>query len=345
MSTKRVIPRTRSWAAITSRYVRGPLHRGPGTLLAVGVTVVLWASAFAGIRAGLDGYDPEQLALLRFLVASSLLGVYAIATRMRVPARRDVPAFLLAGLLGITLYNLLLNAGQRSVGAGVASVIVNIGPIFTTLLAIAFLRERLRVWGWIGMGISFTGATIIALGRGGDLTFDPRLILVLLAALAQSMYFVRQKPLLTTYTPLECSTYVIWSGTLWLLFFLPGLPTAMGDATLEATLAVIYLGLFPAALAYFTWAYVLANMPASRAASFLYLVPPVAFLIGWLWLGEIPTLMSVLGGAIALSGVVVVQTFGRAAAEAAEPVAERASTSRDAVVQPCELSDIATIDD
>jgi drug/metabolite transporter (DMT)-like permease len=52
-------------------------------------------------------------------------------------------------------------------------------------------------------------------------------------------------------------------------------------------------------------------MPASRAVSFLYLIPVMAYLIAWVWLGEVPAALSVVGGGVALSGVVIVNTLGR----------------------------------
>ena len=193
----------------------GALTRG--TLLALATTLVLWSSAFAGIRAGLVAYEPGQVALLHFLTASAALGIYAAVVRLRLPARRDLPAIFLAGLLGITLYNVLLSAGERSVTAGAASLLVNTGPIFTALLATALLRERLRAWGWAGIVVSFLGATLIALGQGDGLHLARGAILVLLAALVQALFFVRQKSLLATYRPLECTAYVIWAGVCWLL--------------------------------------------------------------------------------------------------------------------------------
>lgn len=71
------------------------------------------------------------------------------------------------------------------------------------------------------------------------------------------------------------------------------------------------LGIFPAALGYASWAYTLARIPAARAASFLYLVPAVTLGIAWTWLGEWPSWLALLGGAIAISGVVIVNLFGK----------------------------------
>ena len=163
-------------------------------LVALAVTTVLWASAFAGIRVGLEAYGPGQVALIRFLVASAVLAGYAALARMRLPERRDLPAVFLAGFLAFTLYHLALNYGEVTVSAGAASILINTAPIFTALLAVAVLGERLRALGWVGMGVSFCGAALISLGEGAGFSLDPRAFLILLAALSTSIYFVLHRP-------------------------------------------------------------------------------------------------------------------------------------------------------
>ncbi|WP_293178466.1 DMT family transporter [Oceanithermus sp.] len=283
---------------------------------ALAVALLLWASAFAGIRAGLAGYGPFHLALLRFLVASVALLAYALVARIRPPRAADLPRIGVLGFFGITVYHLALNYGETTVSAGSASLLIASGPIFTAVLAVIFLGERLSAWGWVGITLGFAGVALIAWGEGEGLRFDPGAFWIVVAAFSTSLYFVFQKPLHRRYTPLEVTAYTLWAGTLWMLPFWPGLPAAVAGAPAAATWSVIYLGLGPAALAYVLWTYALSRLPASRVTSFLYLSPALAIVIAWLWLGEWPSALSLVGGGIAVLGVLVTNLWGRAPAPA-----------------------------
>lgn len=284
----------------------------PRVWLAIAGALLFWAAAFAGIRAGLKGYGPGELALLRFATASATLGVIALITRMRPPDRGDLPLIALAGFVGITIYHVALNFGEQSVEAGAAAVLISTSPVFTAILSTWFLHEHLTGWGWLGVFVAFAGAVVIAFGQGQGVSFNADALLVLLAAISTSVYFILCKPPLRRYTALEFTSYTIWAGTIPMLVFAPGLVSQIPHAPPSSTLAALFLGVFPGALAYVMWAYALSRMRASTLTMFLYFQPVNAAIIAWIWLGEVPAWLTVIGGSISIAGVVLVSTRGAA---------------------------------
>ena len=280
-------------------------------------SVVLWAAAFPAIRAGLRGYDFGHLVLLRFLTASIVaLGVWLVRGRP-LPRRADLAVIVAVGLLSMTIYPAALSFGEQSVPAGTASILVNLSPIFTAILASFFLGERLSAVGWVGIGVAFAGAVMIS-GGGARFELTAGVLAVLFSALVQGAYFVAAKPLLRRYDGMALTILLLWFGTAADLVFARGFVRAVARAPLEATLAVVFLGVFSSVVGFMTWFYGLARLSAPHAVAFLYLVPPVSIFIAWIWLGERPTAITILGGMVATIGVAIVKS-GDAIAAALTP--------------------------
>jgi drug/metabolite transporter (DMT)-like permease len=272
---------------------------------AVGTTLVLWASAFVGIRVALPGFGVAGLSLGRLLVASLALAAAAPFLGVRRPAGSDLLCIVGCGLTGMTAYQLLLNSGERTVSAGTASLLVNTGPLFAALFAFGLLREPLTALGWVGIGLGFTGATVMTLAQGSGLRPNADALLILGAAVTQALFFVLQKALLKRYRGFEVTCYSMWSGTVLALPLLPGLAADLPHAGAEPATALVFLGLGPSALGFVTWAYAQTRVPVATAANALYLVPFLAIGIGWAAFSESVRPAALAGGVIALVGVAV----------------------------------------
>lgn len=291
----------------------------PGAaLLAILGVAVLWGSAFPLIKVGLDGLSVPHLTVARHLVASAAFVPFLILAGARLlPDRRDVPTFLALGFSGIFVYHTALNAGELRVSAGATSLIIATAPVLTALLARWIHGERMPVAGWVGSAFAFLGVALIVVGDGDGLRFDPFAGFVLISAVATSLYFVFQSGMLRRYRAVEVTAFVTWGGTVPMLAFLPGLPAELLDAPTASLLATLYIGLFPSAVAYSLFAYAQSRAPVGQVAAFLYAVPVFSLTMSWLILGEVPSLLTVAGGAVAIAGIAAVQRARRQARRAA----------------------------
>lgn len=270
------------------------------------LTIFLWASAFPGIRLAITAYSPEHLSLLRLLVGSFFLFIVAVILKIRPPEIKDIPIILLLGFFGFSVYQVALNNGEQTISAGVASLLVSTTPIFTAFLALVFFRERFGVNGWLGTLIGFIGVAFISVGESSEnFSSNIGVLIILVASLSESIYFVFQNSYLKKYGFVAFTMYTIWSGTLFMLLFSPGLVEEISNTPIDITFVVIYLGIFPTVIPYFTLAYITSRTGASEATSSLYLTPVFTFLISWFWIGETPSTLTIIGGLITLLGVFI----------------------------------------
>ncbi|KUN92816.1 DMT family transporter [Streptomyces caeruleatus] len=286
-------------------------------LLAAGaatVTVVLWASAFVSIRSAGSEYSPGALALGRLLVGAVVLGGICLVRREGLPPRAAWPGIAISGLLWFGFYSVVLNWGEQQVDAGTAALVVNIGPILIALLGARLLGDPMPPRLLAGMAVSFAGAVTVGLsmsGGGGSSVLG--VVLCLLAAVGYAGGVVAQKPALGHASALQVTTYGCLVGAVLCLPFAGQLIGDAADASLSATLNLVYLGVFSLALAFTTWAYALARTTASSMGATTYAVPALVVLMSWLALGEVPGPLTLAGGALCLAGVAVSRSRTRSA--------------------------------
>lgn len=300
--------------------------------VAAGIAVVLWASAFVGIRDVADTYSPGSIALARAAVAAIALGAFLIAQGWKPLSRRDLVFIVASGLLWNGLYMVVLNEAERHVDAGTASMLVNTGPIFIGVFAGLFLGEGLPRRLLVGIVVAFAGAVVVGLSTSspsptGTAPSTFGIVLCLIAALAYAAGVTLQKGPVGRISALQVAWLACVSGLVALLPFAPALVGEAGRAALTKSAWLVYLGLFPTALGFTMWAYALRRTSAGRLGATTYLVPPVVIVMAWLLLGEVPPALAIVGGAICVAGVVVVGTPtlrwpGRSSLDARSPATD-----------------------
>ena len=293
----------------------------PRVLLAAAVTVLVWSSAFVGIRYAGRQLEPGALALGRLVVGSLALGALVVARREPLPPRRALAGIVTCGVLWFGLYNVALNAAERYLDAGIAALLVNVGPIFIAILAGLLLKEGFPRLLLVGCIVSFAGAGLIALAtskHSSNAGLGASLCIV--AALGYAGGVVAQKPVLRHASPLAVTWLACTIGAVSCIPYAPTLAHELHRAS-GATIAwTVYLGLAPTAIGFVTWAYALSHTTAGRMGSTTYLVPPVALLLGWAILGEVPPLLALPGGILCLAGVAIARSRPAQPAPAAPPV-------------------------
>ncbi|OOP62488.1 EamA family transporter [Arthrobacter sp. SRS-W-1-2016] len=273
-------------------------------IAAVIVTVVLWASAFVGIRAVGPSFSPGSLTLGRLVVAAVALGIVALPRLKRWPKGREWLPILAYGVMWFAGYNLALNAAEHMLDAGTSAMLINVSPILIAVLAGVILKEGFPRWLIIGSLVAFSGVALIALGSGQRSTADVAgVLLCLLAAVLAAVSVIVQKPVLRTFSAAQATWFGIMVGAVCCLPWAGQLVTEVQAAPLPATLGLVYLGIFPTAIAFTTWAYALSLIEAGKLAATTYLVPGTTILISWAVLKEIPTIWGLVGGVICLVGV------------------------------------------
>jgi drug/metabolite transporter (DMT)-like permease len=275
------------------------------TPLAVTITVFAWASAFVVIRYAAHDIGPGALSLGRLLVASVALSAMMIGRRLVRLTAREWALTALVGVAWFGVYNVALNAGEETVDAGTAAMLIQLAPILIGILAGFLLGEGFPRMLVIGGLVAFAGSLIIGFATSTGEADLAGVLLVLLSATVYSIAMVAQKVVLRRIPPLQITWLACLIGT---LACLPVAGALVGDLSVAPTLqilGVVYLGLVPTALAFSTWAYALSHTSAGKLGVTTFAVPPITILLGWLFLDEVPPMLAVVGGALSLVGVAI----------------------------------------
>jgi drug/metabolite transporter (DMT)-like permease len=280
-------------------------------LLEASFAVIVWGGSFVATKIALTYVSPVTVVWLRFAMGVTILGIFVLARRQfAIPSRKDAAYFALLGFIGITFHQWLQSTGLTTAQATTTAWIVATTPVFIALLGWLLLKEVLDSIKWAGIFLAALGVLLIVtkgnlttlstgqIGTAGDL-------LILISAPNWAIFTVLSRRGLETHPAALMMLYVMGFGWLFtsLLFFGgPGV-SEIGQLPWQGWLSLAFLGIACSGLAYVFWYDALQAIPASQVGVFLYLEPLVTTLLAAALLSETLLWSSILGGAIILLGV------------------------------------------
>lgn len=268
-------------------------------------TVVLWAIGYVLTKIALEHFSALSVSFLRFGVASVVMAVICLVTKMKLPAKRDLPWFAAAGIIGFFLYMIAFNIGTSHVTAATSSVIIASVPVFTALLAAIIFKEKLKTYQWIAIAVEFTGILILTL-YGAVFSANVGALWLLFGALFLSSYNLLQRKLTRTYSALQATTYSIFFGTLFLLIFSPSAISELKTTPIIPLISILFMGVFGSAIAYITWSKAFEKAEqTSQVSNYMFFTPFITGILGFLMIGEVPDPSTWIGGAFIIIGAII----------------------------------------
>jgi len=276
------------------------------TNILVVILGVIWGLAFVAIRTADFQLSPVNLTILRWLIASAgFLTLAPFYGKPKQPVQRHhIPRILVVSLASVTGYHLSLNYAETIVSAGLAGLLISLGPIFVVVLSALFLKEKIGRRLTLALAAAMTGAVVLSLNAGLNFREITGPLAVVFSAFMYSVFAVGSKPLVKAYGALPTAVWVALIGT---AFTLPLITvnfiTQIQQLSTITWLSVIYLALLSTVVANVILYLLIGNRSVSRLSIQLYIVPLVSLVGGIVLLGEGVTILTVLGAILMFAGV------------------------------------------
>lgn len=276
------------------------------------MSITFWGVSFVSTKAVLDKLDPFTLLVIRFGIGAIFLLFLLVVLREKLKINVTyLPHLIVLGVLGVFIHQVIQASALLTIDASAAGWMISLSPIFTVILSMIFLNEKMTVMKATGMILALFGVLMVTTA-GSDKTFEPALnigyLLMLLSTLNWAIYSVLLKKLSIPLSPLVITFYMS------LLGFILTIPFLIRNKGWESISLLntgewahlLFLGIFVSGVAYWYWAKALHVLEASQVSVFLYLEPVATLIAAVLLLHEKIILISVLGGIIIIIGVIFV---------------------------------------
>ncbi len=273
--------------------------------------VFVWGLSFIATKRALVEIKPEAIVFIRQLLGISFLLVVALRQKqnLHINLKDHKWVFVLALVACFHLW--IQITGLQWTSASNTGWIIGITPVFMTILAIIFFKEKISKQQLVGIIISFAG--LILLVSKGDLSSIDLInnkgdVLIISSSLTWAVYSMASKKATLNYSPVMTTLY------LFIIVAILISPFAINKENIAAVVslslggwsAILFLGILCSGVAYVLWSQALTEMSASRVGAYLYIEPFVTFFGSWILLGEQITFLMLVSGLIIIGGVVLV---------------------------------------
>jgi drug/metabolite transporter (DMT)-like permease len=303
-------------------------------LLSYLTVCIVWGSTYLAIRVGVTDMPFMLFAGIRFTAAGSLILILSRLCRMPFPAtRQGLLTQILIGLLLLFVSNGLICWAEQWLESGMTALLVAATPLFMASIDnILPGGQRTSPLGWCGLFIGFGGvAALVSPGFGLEGYIFPAMLAVLGASLVWSVgsVWLRRRPAGGSLLP-SVGLQMLTAGIAFLFLAALSGNFSLAGASPKGLAALLYLIFIGSILAYSAFIYMIKIFPAAKAGTYAYINPVVAVILGALILREEVALRTVLGAAVILGGVVLVQfsKVSPAAKAPAQPKQERRPAAR-----------------
>ncbi|SDM92238.1 EamA domain-containing membrane protein RarD [Allokutzneria albata] len=291
-------------------------HRTPGWLpwAALGVVYLVWGSTYLGIRFTITSMPPLLSAGLRFLLAGLLLAVIVLVVSGRPAMRmsaRELGTAALGGLLLPALGNGIVVIAQFQVASGLAALLVACVPLYVVVLR-RISGERPPWITFAGIALGLAGLAVLLLGGSssagthGSAWWGPWLVLLAAMFWAAGSFATTKLPVPANPFVLSAVQMVVGGTVLSVAGLASGERVDLGAISASSWIAWGYLVVFGSVLAFSSYVYALGKLPVSTVATYAYVNPVIAVVLGVLLAGERFDLVQLAGGALVLVAVVLV---------------------------------------
>jgi drug/metabolite transporter (DMT)-like permease len=285
--------------------------------IALGANQVLSSATHLFAKGAVMAIGALPVALIRFLLASSVLYAWQRSRGVPLFERRDWPRIALLGFLVVPVNQGFFLFGMVHTTPSHASLLYALTPLVVFLLARGVLRERTPWSSLLGIGTAFAGVLLILVERGlrSELEILTGDLLILVAVFGWALYTVLSKPLLARYDAMAVTTGAIVSGTVMSLpaLLIPGAIPPFHDIAPPVWIAILYLAIGTSVIAYPLWMYALRHLDAAKVAIATNTQPILTGILSWIIFRERFTGVFLAGALMILVGVVWVETRRSAA--------------------------------